>query len=69
MRTCRMYGPSFSDTISLKVSCAINLVASVANLTPQVLMQTYIPRVDLTTVLYPAAPEVKVAKVSKGRTR
>lgn len=64
-----MSGSSFSNPISLTVSCAINLVASVTNLTPQALMRKCILKFDLITALYPAALEVKAAKVSRERMR
>ncbi len=64
-----MYGSTFSDTVSSKVSRAIDPLSSVTDPAFQVLMQTYIPRIDLTTALNPAAREAKAEKGSKGRTR
>ena len=64
-----MYGSSFPDTVSLEVSYAIDPLPSVTDSTLQVLMQIFIPRIDPTTVQFPAAPEVKAEKGSRGKAR
>ena len=64
-----MHGSSFSDTVSPKVSCAIDSAASITDWTFPVLMQTYIPKIDPTTARSRVAPGLKVAKGSNGKMR
>ena len=64
-----MHGSSFPDTVSLEVSCVIDPLASITDLSLQVLMQTCIPRIDPTTAQSQVVPGLKAAKGSSGKTR
>ena len=64
-----MYGSRFPDPVSPKVSCAIGPSASLTDSILQVLMQTYIPRIDLTTAQSQDVRGLKVVKGSSGKTR
>ena len=69
MRTCGMYGSSFSDTVSPEVSWAIVLIASVTDWTLPALMQMYILKTDPTTAQSRVVLGLKVAKGSNGKMR
>ncbi len=64
-----MYGSSFPDTVSPEVSRAIDPLPSVTDSTLQVLMQTYIPRIDPTTVQFQVVRDLRPAKGSSGKMR
>ena len=69
MRTCWMYGSSFSDAVSAEVSRESDLVESITDLALPVLMQMYIPRIDLTTAQSRVVLGPKVARGSSGKMR